>query len=136
MADELLRWRDSFALGIPAMDREHRAMIELINQCHAQLGAAPDAAAIERTLGEIHAGIASHFALEERIMRTAGYAETAAHKADHEELLDRIRDLMDGYAADPVAGRAALERELSEWFGRHFRSHDARLHGKLGAMLG
>jgi hemerythrin-like metal-binding protein len=136
MAEPLLRWRAEFALGIPGLDREHRAMIDLINRCYAELGSDPDAAAIERTLGEIHAAIAGHFALEERIMRTAGYARLAEHKGDHEALLDELRELMDGFTADPVAGRLVLERALGEWFARHFRSFDAALHGALGPMLG
>lgn len=136
MDTQLLAWRTEFALGIPALDREHRAMIDLINRCYAELGADPDAAAVEHTLGEIHAAIASHFALEERIMRTAAYAGYAAHKGDHEELLEQIRSLMDRYAVDPVAGRRQLERHLNDWFAQHFKTFDAALHGKLGTLLG
>jgi hemerythrin len=82
-------------------------------------------------LGEIHAGIAAHFALEERLMRAAGYAEYAAHKDDHERLLEQILDLMDVYAADPEQGSRLLSEQLSDWFSRHFASFDARMHGKL-----
>jgi hemerythrin len=136
MEGRLLDWRPEFTLGIPALDREHRAMIDLIDRCYAELGAEPDPAAIERTLGEIHAAIAAHFALEERIMATAGFAGRAAHKDDHEELLEGIRALMDSFAADPAAGQRELERSLSEWFARHFRTYDAALHGQLGGLLG
>jgi hypothetical protein len=37
--------------------------------------------------------------------------------------------MMDAYRDDPAAGRAMLQRSLSDWFGRHFVTFDARLHG-------
>lgn len=124
----LISWQPSYALGIPPVDAEHQAMIRMINDLYARLEDVPDADAVEEVLGEIHAGIAAHFALEERLMREAGWHEYAAHKQDHENLLDSIRDLMDDFAADPDRGRLRLQRELSDWFGVHFASFDARLH--------
>jgi hemerythrin len=61
-------------------------------------------------------------------MRRASYPEYAAHKEDHEELLDEIRDLMDLFVKDPDAGAAILQERLGNWFGRHFSTFDARLH--------
>lgn len=127
----VLHWKPSYSLGIPSIDEEHREMIEMINAAHASLEDRKDPASIEAMLGDIHAGIAAHFALEERLMRSAGYAEFAAHKVDHERLLDQIMDLMDVYAADTAEGEKQLSERLSAWFGDHFASHDARLHGAL-----
>ena len=106
-------------------------MIAMINEAHGHLEGREDRASIEAMLGEIHAGIAAHFALEERLMRAAGYSEYAAHKEDHEQLLENILDLMDIFAEDAEEGRARLSAGLSSWFGQHFASFDARLHGAL-----
>jgi hemerythrin len=108
-------------------------MIDLINELHAELNARHDKDSIEQFLGDIHSAISMHFALEERIMQSAGYEEFSAHKEDHEELLDQIRDMMDRFADDTEAGFHELGKRLSDWFGAHFSSFDARLHGKLGA---
>jgi hemerythrin len=93
-------------------------------------------AVIEAGLEDIYAGIAAHFALEERHMREAGYGEYAGHKEQHEELLDQIRDMMDVFAEDPDAGRSMLQKRLADWFGRHFATFDARLHERLGDHAG
>jgi len=128
----LLVWKAEYSVGIASMDDEHREMIELINDVYAKLGAVPDAAAIEECLESIFTTISMHFALEERIMRDHGYAEYEDHKDDHEELLDEIRDLMDEWVADTDKGATLLKERLSAWFGNHFASFDARLHGKIG----
>jgi hemerythrin-like metal-binding protein len=127
----LVQWKPSFSLGIPSVDLEHREMIGLINEAHERLEGSAEPGAIEAMLGEIHAGIAAHFALEERLMRESGYGEYQAHKDDHERLLDQIMDLMDDYANDPQAGRERLQSGLSDWFTGHFASFDARMHGAL-----
>jgi len=128
----LLQWKAEYSVGIASMDDEHREMIEMINDVYARLGSAPKADDIEGCLEEIFGAISSHFALEERIMREAGYDEYEDHKEDHEDLLDEIRDLMDDFLADTGSGGRMLEERLSAWFSKHFSSFDARLHGKLG----
>ena len=84
---------------------------------------------IEDFLGEVFAKIAAHFALEELIMRKYAYDEYEVHKAEHEMLLDEIRDIMD--ATTPNYGEA-LSATVRDWFVNHFKSKDARLHSKLG----
>lgn len=128
----LLQWKPAYSLAIPSVDLEHREMIAMINECHRHIEDRTDPETIDRYLGEIYVGIGAHFALEERLMRRSGYAEYQAHKQDHEDLLDQIRDLMDLYVEDNDLGRQQLQEKLSDWFGRHFSTFDARLHDKLG----
>ncbi len=126
-----LEWKAEYSVGIDSMDVEHRKMMGLINTVYAELEGRRDADAIEDFLGEVHSTISSHFALEERIMREAGYEEYVEHKNDHEALLDQILDMMDASFQDTEKGLALLEANLSSWFGKHFSTFDARLQRKL-----
>ena len=65
-------------------------------------------------------------------MRDYHYDEFDAHKADHERLLDQLRDIMDAVEVDNEVDDDELSTVLEHWFARHFQTHDARLHGKLG----
>lgn len=128
----LLQWKPEYSVGDESMDAEHQEMIDLINETYEKLGSEPDADQIEECLGDIFSTVSMHFALEESLMRKSNYAEYQAHKDNHEELLDQIRDLMDDFDADPAAGAVQLEKRLSDWFAGHFATFDARLHGELG----
>ena len=128
----LLQWKPSYSLGIPSVDHEHRELIAMINQVYGHLEGRSSADEIDAGLEDIYAGIASHFALEERHMRQAGYGEYKAHKEEHEDLLDQIRDMMDDFFDDPDSGREKLQSTLADWFGKHFATFDARLHLVLG----
>jgi hemerythrin-like metal-binding protein len=128
----LIHWQDSFALGIPDVDHEHKALIDLINRLHDAISKTPHPDDIAEFLAELHASVAGHFALEENVMRQAGYEQLAAHKAEHEQLLDQIRDIMDDHLMPQGADyEATLAERLRHWFERHFRDADRRLHDVL-----
>lgn len=128
-----IAWKESYSVGIEAVDHEHRELIELVNRLQAAMLRAEDADAIEAAFGDLLRGISAHFALEERFMRGHGYDQLDVHKADHERLLDQLRDIMDGHVAAGADGANQLAASLDAWFSEHFRTHDARLHGRLGA---
>lgn len=125
----LIEWRKEFETGIPDIDHEHRELVDLINRLHEDVTKGANQARVSEFLGEVFARIAAHFALEESIMRKHAYDEYEAHKAEHERLLDEIRDLMDG-ATTQYAN--SLSTVVRDWFVNHFKSKDARLHKKLG----
>ena len=127
-----MQWKPEYSVGVESMDDEHREMIDLINDIYDKLGSSPDTDQVEQFLGDIFSTISMHFAMEERLLSKINYSEYQAHKHDHEELLDQIRDLMDDFAADTSSGAVKLEQSLSDWFAGHFSTFDARLHGQLG----
>ena len=102
----------------------------LINRLADDITAGADKARVQEFLGEVFARIAAHFALEESVMRKHGYDEYEAHKAEHESLLDEMRDIMD--EADEADVFGSLSATVADWFVGHFKTKDARLHKKLG----
>ena len=130
----LLEWKKSFEIGIKAVDHEHREMIDLINTLYKRLNKGASEAEVIQFLGEIHTKISAHFALEEKEMRAIGYHGYDAHKNEHEDLLDDIRDIMDRYEdGDYTDMTLKLTEQLESWFGDHFKSKDAMLHRFLEA---
>ena len=129
----LIEWRPEFETGIAEVDHEHRELVDLINGLHAQIGANAGKEVISGFRGEVFAKISAHFALEETVMRKHRYDEYAAHKADHEKLLDDLRDIMDQHEVGAYLDyEAALTSAVRDWFVNHFKTMDARLHRMLG----
>ncbi len=130
----LLEWREEFRTGNASVDHEHRELIELINELHDALSrTARNREEIGDFLGEIHARISAHFALEERLMREKDYADYPEHKADHDRLLNDIGDIMDDYDSDSFEDMEKdLSKRLHNWFSKHFSSLDVKLHTLLG----
>ena len=128
----LIAWDDRYSVGEASVDHEHRELIGLINETYDRLKR-PDAdITVPDFLGEIYTRISAHFALEEKLMRASRYDQYPEHKADHERLLDEIRDIMDDYEDRRIFEAEQLAQRLGSWFTGHFRTHDARLHRNLG----
>jgi hemerythrin-like metal-binding protein len=127
-----LEWKDSYSVGVPAVDHEHRELIGLVNQLHRALASVQPEDAVAGIFGDLFRAISSHFALEERFMREHGYDQTTQHKADHERLLDELREIMDNYHDRKERSGENLTACVEAWFANHFQTHDARLHSRLG----
>ena len=129
----LIEWRKDFETGVAEVDHEHRQLVDMLNQLHAEIGAKAPAERISAFLGEVFAKISAHFALEETVMRKHRYDDYAGHKAEHEQLLDELRDIMERYRANAHADvYEELATSVREWFVTHFKTRDARLHRMLG----
>lgn len=127
-----IEWKAAYSVGDPAVDHEHRELVALVNRTAEAIMARSPEADIERGFGDLLKAISAHFALEEKQMRAAGYESLTDHKADHERLLDALRDMMDSAGTSPEATADRLVQELEDWFVFHFRVHDSRLHRVLG----
>ena len=128
----LIAWKKQYSLGVPAIDYEHRELIELINELYASVQREGTDTSVADFLGELYTRITAHFALEEKIMRDSHYDEYLDHKTDHERLLDDIRDLMDDYDDGVYVDVERFGARLDDWFSEHFRTRDARLHKMIG----
>jgi hemerythrin-like metal-binding protein len=129
----LIEWKKNYSVGNAAVDHEHRELIDLINRLHGDLMAGSRDDEVSVFLGEIFRAISAHFALEELFMRQHAYDRTAEHKQAHEELLEQIRDIMEDFEANREVASGKLAARLDQWFTVHFKTHDARLHHRLGA---
>ena len=131
----LIQWQERFRIGIESVDYEHQELIALLNELHEGLSTGADEPDVVAFLGEVFARISAHFALEEREMKERGYDQFAEHKAEHEALLDQIRDIMDDYEfGDGELPVEAFGQRLGDWFGNHFATHDARLHRAMADL--
>jgi len=118
-------------LAIPAVENEHRELIDLINNCYEEMGSGEDPQTVVRLLDDIHTAISVHFRHEEELMENIGYPEYAAHKMQHERLLDTLRGHIDRFADDPDHALEVVQNILAEWFGQHFSTSDLQLQQHL-----
>jgi hemerythrin len=132
----LLPCKDAYSLAIDPVDRDHRALIDLIDRLHGELDAAA-ARAPPAAIAALLESISAHLALEIAVMQDHGYEELAAHKADHERLIDNMCDLivMHAFERPDEPESSALAERLDAWLCEHFGTHDSRRQQALAAGL-
>jgi hemerythrin len=125
----LIEWRKEFCTGVPGVDYEHQELINEINSIFALIENNADKEDVLDSLGDIYGSISAHFALEEQMMEKHNYDHFKEHQADHERLLDDIRDITIEFEEANELGTEKFTQKLNDWFQIHFRTHDSRLHG-------
>ncbi len=124
----LLEWTDACRIGVDMLDYEHQDLFTWLNELHEELLRHEDRVMVEACLGEIHARMAAHFALEEKFMRDKHYADYEAHKAEHDDLLEEFIEFMMRYSRDPNLTYGQEEqRTLTHWVIGHVLTTDRRL---------
>ena len=132
MNNPLLKWDDSYLIGIEELDFEHKNLIEDINFLHKELAGHDKKSNIEKCLGDIFARLQAHFALEEHVMMAHGYSSYDEHKLEHNDLLESYTETMLNFLNSPGTDSGALVKiELNRWIVDHILTSDK----KMSAMI-
>lgn len=101
-----IQWQDAMSIGVPELDADHRALVELINGFEACV-AAGDECGTGVAMRDLVGLIADHFSREENLLSGVGCPSFYAHRESHDAVADRIHLLRRRYlvAADPVVRR-------------------------------
>jgi len=129
----LLQWKDEYSTGIEDVDDEHRDLIDIVNRLHGLVLAEDSKLTVPAFFDGLIKGVSAHFALEERIMDESGYPQAAQHRADHDRLLDELRELKETFEHADEVDSVDLALRLEPWFSRHLTIHDIPLHRTLRA---
>ncbi len=126
-------WDDRLTLGIPAMDRTHREMADLVNRM-ADCSNASFVYLYPDLVSHTHA----HFATEEVLMRETRFPATAEHKSEHNRVLGELDAFGQRLASGRIAmARAYVTEQLPTWFAVHLATMDSALaaHVRAGTRV-
>ncbi|MEJ2131562.1 MAG: hemerythrin family protein [Gammaproteobacteria bacterium] len=121
----LFDWDDAYLIGVDELDFEHKDLFARLNELHGELMRHDNKEETLACLGEIHARVMAHFALEERYMQESKDPHFAQHKQEHDAFLEVIVDIIEKFRNDPGFSYAdSLERQLQVWIIDHIQTSD------------
>jgi hemerythrin len=128
-------WSPEFSVGVPALDAQHRKMIDTLNGLLAQPDADLRSAILLDTLTRLTQYAGEHFKDEERLMEAAGYPGIEQHKQKHMEFREKMVEccLAARLGVDSVPRQ--LVQFLVDWLNHHVLQEDLKYkpfleHGK------
>jgi hemerythrin len=138
-AENPLVWREEWCLGVPALDADHRKLMNLVNHLLAiQPESASDLPRVKRggdpgatdSLARFDAllhHLRHHFKREEALMQSIEYEDFQTHTCEHSLQLAELTELRRQLIQD---GQSELSREALQWVKRwcfdHFIAEDRR----------
>ena len=124
---KLITLDDSLKLNIPEIDSQHETLIRLINRLHETMLQGADRAALDELLSQLLEHTRTHFAYEEQLMSQYEYPEYAAHKSEHNSLMQQLSDLAGRYKDGELLLSFAVVLELKGWATVHIEKFDMPL---------
>ncbi|BCO08407.1 hemerythrin [Desulfolithobacter dissulfuricans] len=86
----LIKWRDSYSVGVEQFDRQHVKLVELINEIFMMVLHKKSVASLHDSIETLIEYTQVHFADEEAAMEKAGYPLLGAHKQEHAQLEQEV----------------------------------------------
>jgi len=129
----LLQWDSIYSVNIGVLDTQHKMLVAMINDLHQAMAARSG----KDKLGSILAGLVKytqgHFATEERLMETFGYADFLAHKSEHDGLTNTVLDLQRRFYASQAGMSVEVMEFLRDWLVKHILGSDKKYSPFLNA---
>jgi hemerythrin len=127
----LFYWKDEYSVSIEEIDRQHKTLVEMINELHSSMlsGKGKD------VLGPIFKGLVeyttTHFKTEEDLMSRHLYPELTEHKEKHTFFINKIND----YATQFESGNLLISIELMNFLKDWLISHIAGMDKKYSSFF-
>ena len=146
---EPLRWSDTFAVGHPELDAEHRLMVELISEICVTQDRERDATSLSLRLHRLEDVTERHFLHEETVLASirsdqdkrhpwlADVLDAAIrdHSAEHERMLNQLRAISrKALGAREAAAWAECCEELKAWFVDHAIEYESQIKTVLQSV--
>jgi len=123
----LLTWSDELSVGVSALDQDHRALVDLINEFSQAIDEKRGPQAVGPVLARLRQHVGEHFAREEALLHSSGYPEADDHAQQHNHTLSRLRELESLAAEDDAKAALAVLDFLKAWFINHVVGNDLKL---------
>ncbi|HTP13091.1 MAG TPA: bacteriohemerythrin [Bacteroidota bacterium] len=120
----LMAWRDDYSVKVGIIDQQHKKLINLLNDLFDGLREQKGKEVVGRILGDLVTYTEVHFATEERLMKTHGYAGYPQHKVEHETLTKKVVDFHQEFTAGRASIPVELIQFLRDWLSNHILVSD------------
>ena len=117
-------FRDTYSVGIPQIDNQHKGLIRLINDLQAAMMAGKGKQVLSSIINDLIRYTEGHFAFEEALLQQRGYSALAAHKQEHKELTRQVHELRDKFQSSELTISMDVMKFLKNWLASHILERD------------
>ena len=120
----LIKWRDSYSVGVDKFDQEHMLLVELINEMFIIVRDKGDVTTLTNAVEKLVDYTRVHFSDEEEALGKVNYPKLEEHKEIHANLLEQVVEFQEQIAAEGKDLRTDLYKFLRDWLINHILDED------------
>lgn len=117
-----MKWDSSFAVGIEAIDNQHKQIFEHLLAIENSIVKRDPWHILHFFVTQLAEYLKFHFAVEEALLEIVGYQQRDEHCGAHARLMDEVAKLEDQLQKKPSGEN--LVGFFEDWFVRHVLSSD------------
>lgn len=126
----MIVWRDAMSVGAPALDADHKRLIDLINMTEQWIGQ-DNWRQVGSVTDELLTYVNDHFRREEAVMAAVKFPDQENHRKGHEALAHKARLLHEKFKSatleeDLKTCSQVLIRVLTDWLLSHILKEDMK----------
>ncbi|MGN0728519.1 bacteriohemerythrin [Treponema sp.] len=123
---EKIEWSDSYILGIPEIDNQHKKLVQIANELYdAALGSDENySSEMEKILKKLTDYTVYHFSSEENFMRAHEYIGSDAHKTAHDNFVNEVNYQIKKLSADKKEDGQRFYSYIVGWVLNHIAKAD------------
>ena len=120
----LIRWNDSYSVGVEEFDSQHKKLVDLINELHDAMKKGKSKDVLLHILGELANYTKVHFTLEEKYMKKYNYPDLTSHHGIHVQFVEKVLDFKDSYSSGSRILSMEIMHFLKDWLLNHIKGTD------------
>lgn len=120
----LLQWQDSYSVGVPKFDVQHKHLFSLLNELNDAMAQGKGNDVLGKTLRELISYTKGHFLAEEQLMQIRRYPGFPTHKAEHDKLTQKVLKFQEEFCEGKIGLSVAIMSFLREWLLDHIAGTD------------
>lgn len=124
MTGAIISWTaEQYGTQVSAPDDEHKIIFDMLNKLHDTVTAG-DLPAANALLDKFIPFVAKHFKTEEDLMLAHKYPNYAAHKAEHDKLVETALGLLQSVKSGEARLSADTTLFVRDWLTKHIPAVD------------
>ncbi|MGC2856161.1 bacteriohemerythrin [Novispirillum sp. DQ9] len=128
-------WTDALAVGVDAIDSDHKVLIDQINMLSDAMETGGDATLVSSVINVLIDYTAYHFDRERQMMDATGFPDSVRHLKEHDLMVFKVKAMQDAYAAGQ-GDLPELFKFLKVWLTHHIMKSDQAFASHIKATKG
>ncbi len=125
-AEVFFKWSDDYSVGINTIDSQHQELVNILNRLFVAVSKREGDQAIAGILDALLDYTKKHFALEEKLMRQAKYADFDAHVEQHHKFIEQLDQMSHKHMVQDKPIYFEMLAFLKRWLKEHIQGVDTK----------
>jgi hemerythrin len=124
-----IEWRDSLAIGVEAIDSQHKELLHRFNGLLVATEAGKGLDELKTLLAFLNEYVIEHFSDEEKLQLKYNYPDYSAHKREHDSFARKIKAVQEEINSEGAERYHVIETNnmLLKWLLNHISKVDIEL---------